>query len=307
MATYHAPFQRKGPGLLLQDLLQKPERLASEVSAIIAVAPDLLLLTNFDYDYDSAALIALSDQLASKGVHLPHHFALQPNTGVPTGQDIDGDGRSNGPRDAQGYGWFQGQGGMAVLSRWPLDGQAAVDFSALLWRDLPDSQIASDDPAYDLQRLSSAGHWVVPVQASQPFAVLAYHATPPVFDGPEDRNGRRNADETALWLHYLANRLDIPATTLPVIVMGNANLDPTHGEGLRPTIAALTSHPRLQDVQPSSDTGTATVDWPEPTPGRLRVSYVLPDIAFQVLDSGVHWTDGEPLHKLVWVDLKLQP
>src|SRR3546814_15576309 len=48
---------------------------------------------------------------------LPHRFTAPPNTGVPSGHDLDGDGRTMGPRDALGYGRFPGQYGMAILSR----------------------------------------------------------------------------------------------------------------------------------------------------------------------------------------------
>ena len=32
---------------------------------------------------------------------------------------------------------------------------------------------------------------------------LVSHPTPPVFDGPEDRNGTRNHDEIRLWSDYV--------------------------------------------------------------------------------------------------------
>ena len=113
------------------------------------------------------------------------------NTGMQTGFDLDGNGRTGDPRDAQGFGLFSGNAGMAVLSRLPIDGEGARDFSDFLWRDLPGG--LSGDPA-DLaavQRLATTGFWDVPVTtASGSLHLLAWHATPPVFDGPEDRNGR---------------------------------------------------------------------------------------------------------------------
>ena len=39
--------------------------------------------------------------------------------------------------------------------------------------------------------------------------LLAHHPTPPVFDGPEDRNGRRNHDEAALWTAWLDGAQEI--------------------------------------------------------------------------------------------------
>ena len=47
-------------------------------------------------------------------------------------------------------------------------------------------------------RLSSKSHWDVPVRTpGGTVHLLASHPTPPVFDGPENRNGARNADEIA--------------------------------------------------------------------------------------------------------------
>ena len=307
IATYHAAFDRKGPGLLLRDLLERPAEDAAAVAIIAAARPDVLLLTDFDWDADGAAVAALADRLARAGLDLPYHYAPQPNTGLPTGVDIDGDGRSDGARDAQGYGRFTGQGGMALLSRWPLDLQGTTDLTALLWRDLPGSRIAPGDPAAAVQRLSSSGHWIVPVQAPHPFVLLCYHATPPVFDGPEDRNGRRNADETALWRLLLDGALPWPAPAAPVVVIGNANLDPERGEGLRTEMAALLAHPRLRDPAPAGPMGTATVDWPQPRPGPMRVSYVLPDAALTVAGSGIVWDDAASAHKLVWLDIRPGP
>src|SRR5690606_4370838 len=55
-------------------------------------------------------------------------------------------------------------------------------------------------------RLSSKSHWDVPVDT--PLGRLHFlvsHPTPPVFDGPENRNGLRNHDEIRLWAEYLGN------------------------------------------------------------------------------------------------------
>jgi hypothetical protein len=57
----------------------------------------------------------------------PHRFAAPPNVGQPTGVDLDGDGRTWRARDAHGYGLFSGDGGMAILSRFPIG--AVRDFS----------------------------------------------------------------------------------------------------------------------------------------------------------------------------------
>lgn len=349
IATWHVEQARKGPGLLLRDILKgkdSPEDpgIRAVVRTLAHVAPDVVLLTGFDWDYDLRALNALADRLRANSLDYPYLFALRPNSGIATGLDMDGDGRLGGPGDAQGYGRFTGQGGMAILSRLPIDTGAVHDFSAMLWADLPGALLPEVDgapyPSADalkIQRLSSVAHWVVPVQPRDgpPLTLLAYAANPPVFDGPEDRNGKRNHDENALWALYLDGALPVAPPQTPVILLGNANLDPADGEGLKPAITALLSHPRLQDPRPRSPGGAEaarmqgganvgqrgdpaldTADWRDiGGPGNLRISYVLPDAALNVTGAGVFWPtlddpdhaliegEGAPRHRLVWVDI----
>ncbi len=308
------------------------------VVVVVAAQPDILFLQGIDYDYGGATIAALSAALDTAGQSYGYSFAARPNSGQRTGLDHDGDGRSNGPRDTQGFGYFPGQGGMAVLSRFPITTSEVRDFSALLWKDLPGAQLPRvkgrlfpDAGLYDHQRLSSVGHWAVPVRVGdQTLTLLGFHATPPVFDGPEDRNGLRNRDEIRLWQLYIDGALPAPPPEGAFIVLGDANLDPADGDGLRPAIAELLAHPRLQDPQPQSPGGAAlsdpahtgpaaldTVDWPEDGPGNLRVDYVLPSADLTVVDAGVVWpVDGAgglspelvaaaSRHRLVWVDLRL--
>ena len=135
-----------------------------------------------DYDRGQVALGLLADRLAVAGVEYPHRFAFRPNTGMQTGFDVDGNGRVNDARDAQGYGLFSGQGGMAVLSRLPLDTANARDHSAFLWRDLPGSLSPDAPDLANVQRLATTGFWDVPaLTPAGPLHLLAWHATPPVI------------------------------------------------------------------------------------------------------------------------------
>lgn len=266
---------------------------------IQAANPDILALQDMDYDGNQLAIAALADVLG-----YPHHLALRPNTGRLTGVDLDGDGRTDGPRDAHGYGRFNGQGGMALLSRYPLG--AVQDFSAMLWLDLPGNTAADVTPeaALPILRLHTVGAWDVEVLTPNgPLHILMSHATPPVFDGPEDRNGLRNADEVRFWHLYLD---DTPPAHFAY--MGTLNIDPQRGEGLRGPLIDLLSHPAVQNPVPDGP----TADWDEPVPGNLRVDYLLPSRNLSVTDAGVLWpTDGTLVeaveeasdHRLVWVDV----
>lgn len=294
---------------------------------IVALDADILLLTGFDYDAGNAALDAFAMALMQAGADYPHRFALRPNSGVPTGLDLDGNGRLGEARDAQGYGRFPGAEGMALLSRLPLETALATDLSAMLWRDLPDAiPPPMPDAVAEIQRLSSTGHWILPVALPDGgrLNLLMWDATPPVFDGPEDRNGRRNHDETAVWSRLLEGRLPVAAPAPPFVIMGDASLDPADGDGLPDALLALMAHPLVQDPGPHGSHGRA-----EPAHdgdpaldtalydgiGGLRVDYVLPSADLAVMAAGVMWpAPDQPLsgvlaqasrHRPVWVDVTL--
>jgi hypothetical protein len=317
IATYHMELSRRGPGLLLRDIATREDPQVEAAARVIAAADaDVILLLGIDFDLELKALGAFADRVAASGAGYPYRFALRPNTGMATGLDLDGDGRRGGPGDAQGFGRFAGQGGMAILSRLPLG--EARDASTLLWRDLPGA-ILPEGMAPEVlkaQRLATTGFWEVPVQTpGGPLWLLAWHATPPVFDGAEDRNGRRNHDETAFWLQRLDGRLG-PAIPDRFVLLGDANLDPARDEGRPDALRALLAHPRLQDAVPRGAEGAATADFSaREGPGKMRVDYVLPSAAFRLAGSGVIWPEpDDPLrataesasrHRLVWVDVTL--
>jgi hypothetical protein len=316
IATYNVELQRDGLGLLLRDLARgKDPQIVAVLDVIATADADVLAIQNFDYDLTAEALSILA-----KAADYPHYFALRPNAGMPTGLDMDGDGKLGGPADAQGYGRFSGHGGMAILSRYPILTDSVQDLSDLLWKDVPDAllPVTADGPfpsadALAVQRLSTTGHWIVPIDVPKgQFDLMTFHASPPVFDGPEDRNGRRNHDEIRLWQQVLDGDIGTaPANRF--VIAGDANLDPDDSDGIRSAIDNLLADMRLRDVRPTGAAGTDTVDWADPVPGNLRVDYVLPSIHWAVLDSGVMWPAADDpeartvatasRHRLVWVDL----
>lgn len=294
--------------------LQKGEdpQIAAAVALIAEANADVLLLTDLDWDYRSEALGALQERLAGQGVDYPFAFAPQPNTGIDTGFDIDGNGRLSEPRDAQGYGQFTGQHGMALLSKRPILTDQVRDFSGFLWRDLPGSQLPQarlPKGAETVQRLAATAHWDVPIDTGAGALHLwAYGATTPVFDGPEDRNGRRNADETTFWRHYLNGALP-QQPTAPFVILGLANLDPDRGEGQRDSLRRLLADPRVQDPRPSAPDAPAghplaTADFGG-TIGPLRLDYILPAAGLKLRAAGTLGDPRASRHRLVWVDLAL--
>jgi endonuclease/exonuclease/phosphatase family metal-dependent hydrolase len=356
IATFNVSLNRRGAGLLLQELQTRPSEQARAIVAILqSVRPDIVLLNEFDHDPEARALAAFQrllneGQAGLEGLSYPFVFAEAPNSGVLTGHDLDGDGMPTGPRDAQGFGYFPGQYGMAVLSRYPIDHDASRSFTSLLWKDLVGAIPPDGFEGYvgEVQRLSSKAHWDVAVEVEgMRLHLLASHPTPPVFDGPEDMNGRRNHDEIALWSQYLAGVAlndDAgnvrPIADAPVVVLGDLNADPMDGDGRREAVRALLASPRLQDPGQSSRGGVTatsaqggvnaahrgpaaqdTADWRDDGAGNLRVDYVLPDAGLKVVGGGVFWPapgetghtflgDGRDQasdHRLVWVDVVWPP
>lgn len=311
LALFNSGLGREGPGLLLRAIERGEADVQATVEALARLRPDAILLLDIDYDRDGRALAAFAARLAEAGLALPHSFAPLPNRGLASGRDLDGDGRSGGPGDAQGWGRFSGTGGMALLSRLPIARESLRDHSALLWRDLPgatlprraDGTLFPDPEAYAVQRLSRTGAWEIALETpAGPLVVMAYHATPPL----SERDWLRGADETAFW----RQRLDGAMGPLPTrfVLMGCANLDPEAGDGARGAIAALLAHPALRDPRPSAPLprtgrpGTATADWPR-GPGALRVDYLLPSAGLALRDAGMVWPEGAR-HAILWVDLE---
>ena len=143
--------------------------------------------------------------------------------------------------------------------------------------------------------------------------ILVVQTSPPVFDGPENRNGLRNADQLRFLLRHLEG------VSGRFVLMGGLNNDPFDGEGMKPALHALLGSSRLINVTPRARIYTDdpphlgppeqdTVDWGRDI-GSLRVDYILPSAGWRVAASAVErdqpagqGADGPP-HKPVWVDL----
>lgn len=226
-ATFNSALSKDAPGELLETMRTPDDAQAKAVAAVIQAArPDVLLLQEFDhggeYDPDGEALRLFQQNYLAKPqgeglgpIQYEHVYLAPSNTGIPTGVDLNNDGLvapTDGAElgttayaaDAHGYGLFPGQYAFVVLSKYPIDRESIRTFGEFLWKDLPGNHLPTDyysDEAKDVLRLSSKNHVDVPVKVGDhTIHVLASHPTPPVFDGPENRNGRRNYDEIGLWV-----------------------------------------------------------------------------------------------------------
>ena len=345
IATFNASLNRAAAGDLRRDLASGEDAQARNIAEIIQrTRPDVLVLQEFDHEPGNAELFAENYLRVGQGgadpIDYPHLFTAPVNTGVPTGLDLDRDGRTDGPGDAQGFGEFPGQYGMVVYSRHPIDQRNVRTFQHLLWRDVPGALLPTDpetgepwygDDALDVLRLSSKSHWDVPVRVGRRTVhVLASHPTPPVFDGPEDRNGRRNSDEIRFWRDYVsapgkarwivddAGRRGGLGPRAHFVVVGDLNSDPFDGDSLPGSIGRLLDHPRVNTSRTPSSPGAVeaserqgginlehrgpaahdTAGFSEP-PGNIRADYVLPSTSLRITDAGVFWpTSDDPLSRL---------
>ncbi len=332
VAVFNAGLSRDGPGLLLRDILKgDDQQVAVAAEVILRMRPDILLLLGFDHDAENRTLNAFRALLRqgvaqAEGLDYPYAYSPPQNAGQQSGLDLDGDGLLRGPADAFGFGEFRGQGGMAILSRLPLDLAEARDFATVLWRDLaePDLPVKADGSPFPsaqaqaVMRLSSFGHWDVPVTLpdGRRIHLLASYSSPPVFDGPEDINGRRNRDELRFWEQYLrgnpfttARDLTVSFAAEPFVLLADLNTDPVDGDGARAKLRELLARGVFADPAPESSGGTVasarqdginltqagdpgldTADWrDDPGPGNLRVDYVLPSPALSLRGAGVFW------------------
>ncbi len=308
------------------------------------VRPQILLVNEIDYHpMENCAQSFYERYLRGprnglQGLDFPFVTYLPVNTGVPSGLDLNNDGDKNDGEDAWGFGEYPGQYGMALFSSFPIDAAAVRTFQNFKWKDqpgnlMPDGQggrPAFYPPENAAQlRLSSKSHWDVPIEVrGHTLHVLASHPTPPVFDGPEDRNGRRNFDEIRLWADYLTGGQAAAwliddqghqgglAAGASFVILGDYNADPiksdlVEGQKIR-AIDQLLGHPRVQPLTPASpgdrpprakesskrdlypgDPKTRTSDYG-------RIDYVLPSRDLEVLGSGVFFpAEGDPLRQLV--------
>ena len=344
VATFNASLNRATEGALRRELASPDSAQPRAVAEIIQrVRPDILLLQEFDYDARGESLAAFQSNYLARSqngaapIEYAHSFFTESNTGLPSGFDLNNDGKVEGGQDALGFGEFPGQYAMALLSRFPIDAANARTFRKFLWRDLPGAKLPANwysPEELAALPLSSKSHWDVPIRVGRlTLHVLASHPTPPAFDGPEDRNGLRNHDEIRLWVDYLTpgrasyirddqgSRRGFRGKAF--VVMGDQNSDPVDGASLHDSIRALLAHPRVNSAFTPGSSGAVeasalqadanadhkgdarfdTADFNDRVAGNLRVDYLLPSKGLTICGGGVFWPgQREPHAELVWGD-----
>jgi hypothetical protein len=351
-STFNASLNRNNAGELVTHLSTTTNAQAKTVAEIVQrTRPDVLLINEFDFVEGNVALDLFHDnylEVSQNGVapiEYRYRFTAPSNTGVPSGFDLNNAGGVGGPDDAFGFGFFPGQFGMAVYSKYPIRTDKIRTFQKFLWKDMPGARLP-DDPSTPgvakdwyspaelaVFRLSSKSHWDVPIRIrGRTVHFLTSHPTPPVFDGPEDRNGTRNFDEIRLWADYVTGgrqaryiyddkgkRGGLSRGSLFVIA-GDQNSDPRDGDSIPGSAQLLLDHPLVNtSVTPSSQGAVQqatiqgganathlsnpafdTADFADTAPGNLRADYVLPRKNMRIRDAAVFWPlNTDPLFGLV--------
>jgi len=349
-ATFNASLNRFNAGDLVTDLSTPNNAQAKAVAEIIQrTRPEVLLINEFDFVENGVAAELFQENYLSVSqngagpIDYGYYFVAPSNTGIPSGFDLNNNGFVGGADDAFGFGFFPGQFGMVVYSMHPIDYDNIRTFQLFLWKDMPGA-LLPDDPnlpgpadwyspeELDVFRLSSKSHWDVPILVDgKTVHFLTSHPTPPVFDGPEDRNGTRNYDEIRFWADYIipsrsgyiyddnGNQGGLEPGAMFVIA-GDQNSDPLDGDSIPGAIQQLLDHPLVNTkVTPSSEGAVQqaalqgganathlsnpafdTADFSDFAPGNLRADYVLPRKNLRIIDSEVFWPlNTDPLFSLV--------
>jgi hypothetical protein len=352
-STFNASLNRFFEGQLAMDLSTPNNQQAKNVAETIQrYRPDVLLINEFDFwaqdpqrpvDLFRDNYLEVSQHGAAPITDFDFSFIAPSNTGISSGKDLNNNGvidTTPGDTaygdDSFGFGEFPGKFGMVVYSKYPIDTANVRTFQTFLWKDMPGNLMpvpfySPDEVA--IFRLSSKSHWDVPIRIGKKTVhFLVSHPTPPVFDGPEDRNGRRNNDEIRFWADYvMPSRAGYIYDDEGVrgglhpgelfVIAGDQNSDPLDGDSIPGSIQQLLDHPLVNTKETPSSLGGPwasrvqnvlntthrsnplydTADFcdtpafpPCSGPGNLRADYVLPRKNLQIVGSGIFWPSLDP-------------
>ena len=246
--------------------------------------------------------------------------------------------------DAQGFGFFEGHYGMAILSKYPINFDKVRTLQTFKYKDMPNAQMPvmpkTGEHWYNAQewqalRLSSKSFWDLPISVNdKTIHVIASHPTPPVFDGEEDRNGKRNHDEVRLIADYISNAKYIyddkgEKGGLKVhsrfVILGDLNAAPEGDKARTNTTDQLLKNPLINaSFVPKSEGAKEQYDVPYAqnysANWQARVDYVLPsNYGLKIKDGGVFWPtkmsseyrlikdrNASSDHRMVWLDLVIE-
>jgi hypothetical protein len=177
-------------------IARRIEQAQRNAEIIQRVNPDVLLLNEFDYvsadngqqaidlfhsNFLATAQNNIPATTGANAINFPYRFTAPSNTGIASGFDLDNNGAvvttpgaAGYGNDAFGFGNYEGQYGMAFVSKYPI--HSVRTFQTFRWKDMP-GNLLTEDPTplgsgnnlseyysaeeREVLRLSSKSHWDV--------------------------------------------------------------------------------------------------------------------------------------------------
>ncbi len=368
-STFNASLNRNALGQLVTELSTPNNQQARNVAETIQLnAADVQIINEFDYDPANPQLpvqlfqrnyLSVS-QNGAEPISYPYTYIAPSNTGIASGFDLNNNGAivttvgaAGYGDDAFGFGNFPGQFGMVLYSKYPIVTAEIRTFQNFLWKDMPNNRLTNDTTVDNpntpvnenlngfyspeeiaVLRLSSKSHWDVPINVDGKIVhVLVSHPTPPVFDGTEDRNGKRNSDEIRFFSDYIngasyiyddKGRRGGLAGGSSFVILGDQNSDPLDGDSIQGAIQQLLTNPNVNSnpssvfpaslggIEQNADGGINvnhrsnpafdTADFGDglTSAGNLRADYVLPSQDLNVVNAEVFIPlSTDPLFRVV--------
>lgn len=239
------------------DLRRKDDKRVRSIAEVLQrLRPNVVLLTGMTYDTPGGPDFKEGESAGQNAARFIENYLNEPqadglrpmaykafmapvNAGVPSGKDLNNDGRvvdtypappgrmpdgTDLPwsgdahaysADCWGEGAFPGQGGMALLvdSRLRILTSEIRTFRTFPWEYMPGNQMAAVREAPGTQpipkappvlRLASVAHWDVPVELPNG-QIVHLLCSAPARRGPDDASlaTRRNHDEIRFWADYV--------------------------------------------------------------------------------------------------------
>ncbi len=254
------------------------------------IRPDILLLCEFDHQADDRGYSSIdlflseycgTEQLGQKAIDYPYRYLAPSNTGTTLATALTGKSEPRLPEDGVGFGCYPGHFNFVLLSKYPIKEDEVMSWRQLAWANKEDHSMPSNyyvEAIANELKLSSKNHIKLPLDINGQQLNLVYcHPTPPVFDGEEQRNFRRNSDEIKLLVDILDNAdylrqyeqeqvgyIEIiedennrypskhnekkPQPDLvdgPFVILGDLNNDVLDGDGDKAAMTRLLKHSRI--------------------------------------------------------------
>ncbi len=250
----------------------------------------MLLVNEFDYVAGGVAADLFRENYLEVGqggadpIEYPYAFVAPSNTGVPSGFDLDNNGAVGGGNDAFGFGVFEGQYGMLVLSKLPIDTRKVRTFQNFRWADMPDALLPDDPatpepadwytpeelevaPALEQVALGRAGARRGQPQRRAGRPSTSWSRTRPRPPSTAPRTATAPATTTrsgsgpttcaaagsSAYVYDDAGKRGGLARGEHFVIAGDQNSDPVDGDSVDGAIQQLLDHPRIQDPLPSSE------------------------------------------------------